>query len=64
VILHEGISVSVRRSNIIISLQQEDRKSSKKDIFFSIIAQKSVLTDFWLLIIAKKHILALYIFES
>ena len=63
-ILHEGISVSVRRSNIIISLQQEDRKSSKKDIFFSIIAQKSVLTDFWLLIIAKIHILALYIFES
>jgi hypothetical protein len=64
VILHEAISVSVRRSNITISLQQEDRKLSKKDIFFSIIAQKSVLTDFWLLIIAKIHILALYIFES
>lgn len=63
-ILHEAISVSVRRSNITISLQQEDRKLSKKDIFFSIIAQKSVLTDFWLLIIAKKYILALYIFES
>ena len=63
-ILHEAISVSLRRSNITISLQQEDRKLSKKDIFFSIIAQKSVLTDFWLLIIAKKHILALYIFES